>query len=70
MKGYQWRKGDVFAKGTHRWVVDQVFGNGLAVLRSCASAWATTNPLTYAEWNDDGLWRLESGDPKRPRRQA
>lgn len=57
--GYRWRKGDVFVSGgNHRWKVDQVFGDR-AVLRSCASSWATTNLLTFDEWNEGGQWTLE-----------
>lgn len=60
---YQWRVGDVFTKGTSRWVVDEVRGDGKAVLRSCGSPWATTIPLTVAEWHENGRWQLE---PKVP----
>ena len=58
---YRWRVGDVFTKGESRWRVDRVLRDGLlAVLRSCGSSWATTNALTFEEWNDDGQWVLES----------
>lgn len=56
---YNWRVGDVFAKGNSRWRVETVTGD-TAVLRSIGSAWATTRPLTYLEWlHGDSGWRLE-----------
>lgn len=54
---YQWRVGDRFRKGPSVWVVDSVRGDK-AVLRSEASSWATTIPLTWDEWNKDGGWEL------------
>jgi len=64
MDSYKWKVGDVFIHrdGTSRWAVDRVFGNDTAVLRSCSTSWATTTPLTYAEWNDRGQWHLARGD--------
>jgi hypothetical protein len=59
---YVWRVGDVFTDGTHCWRVDSVSGNK-AVLRSCGSSWATTIPLTFAEWREDGRWRLDVPPP-------
>lgn len=56
---YRWRVGDVFARGEARWRVDDVHGDR-AVLRSLGATWATTTPLTFEEWNDDGKWILES----------
>lgn len=56
---YQWRIGDVFTNGTHRWAVDRIVGDK-AVMRSCGSSWATTIPLTFNEWREGGRWRLES----------
>lgn len=55
---YVWRIGDVFTNGTFRWRVDSVKGDK-AVLRSCASDWATTIPLTFNEWREGGRWQLE-----------
>jgi hypothetical protein len=60
-KKYEWRIGDVFTKGTSRWEVVNTRGDR-AVLRSCSTSWATTNFLTFDEWNDDGLWTLEERD--------
>ena len=48
----------VWTKGDARWRVIRVDGDR-AVLQSCSSSWATTIPLTMAEWNDDGRWMVE-----------
>lgn len=55
---YSWKVGDVFTNGTNRWKVDSVVGDK-AILRSCTSLWATTVPLTYAEWQNNCKWFLE-----------
>ena len=58
---YEWRIGDVFTDGKHRWKVVSVNADKTkAVLQSCASSWATTIPLTFDEWHDGGRWRLEA----------
>lgn len=58
---YRWRLGDVFINGDARWEVELVNRSGdLAVLRSCSTYWAKTRLLTYAEWNEDGRWKLEA----------
>lgn len=64
MADYQWKVGDVFIhrEAATRWAVDRVFDDGTAVLRSCSTSWATTNPLTFAEWNDRGQWHLARGE--------
>lgn len=59
---YTWRIGDVFRNGNHRWKVDSIQGDK-AVMRSCGSAWATTIPLTFDEWHENGRWKLEPADP-------
>lgn len=56
---YRWRVGDVFTNGTHRWRVDSVRGDR-AVMRSCSTEWATTIPLTFAEWHEGHRWKLEA----------
>lgn len=56
---YQWRVGDVFTDGTHRWAVVSVYMER-AVLQSCTTYWAKTIALTYEEWNDRGQWQLEA----------
>ena len=56
---YEWKIGDVFTNGQHQWVVDSISGDK-AVLRSCASSWATTKLLTFDEWREGGRWRLEA----------
>ena len=60
MSDYKWKVGDVFTDGKYRWRVDSVEGER-AVLRSCGSSWATTIPLTFAEWREGGRWQLEGG---------
>jgi len=55
---YQWRVGDVFTNGEHRWRVDSIDGDK-AVLRSCSTDWATTIPLTYNDWHEGHRWKLE-----------
>lgn len=59
---YRWRIGDVFTNGTYRWRVEHI-SDDKAVLRSCSSAWATTVPLTFAEWHEGHRWRLEENEP-------
>lgn len=44
----------------HRWRVDEMRPGGKAVLRSVSSPWATTNPLTVAEFNDRNQWAVEA----------
>lgn len=61
MAEYQWRVGDVFTNGRHRWAVDSVDGDK-AVLRSKGSSWATTIPLTFQEWREGGRWQLERAE--------
>lgn len=56
---YHWKVGDVFTDGTSRWRVDSVHVDK-AVLRSCSTSWATTNPLTFAEWHEGHRWKLEA----------
>lgn len=55
---YRWRVGDVFTNGQYRWRIDSVEGDK-AVLRSEGSSWATTRPLTFAEWHEGHRWKLE-----------
>jgi len=55
---YQWRVGDEWTKGPHRWRVESIIGDR-AVLQSCSTEWARTVPLTVAEWCEDGWTRVE-----------
>ena len=59
LAAYQWKVGDVFINGPHRWKVDSVHGDQ-AVLRSCSTSWATTRLLTFDEWHEGGRWQLEA----------
>lgn len=63
VEAYRWRVGDVFTNGQYRWAVDRVDGDK-AVLRSCGSSWATTIPLTFDEWHENGRWQLETAPPE------
>lgn len=58
-----WRVGDVVCNGEHRWRVETVRDDGLGVLRSVSSPWATTNPLTVAEFDPRDEWSLEPRVP-------
>lgn len=55
---YQWRIGDVFTNGEHRWEVIRIHGDR-AVLQSCNAYWAKTILLTYPEWHEGHRWKLE-----------
>jgi hypothetical protein len=57
MDGYRWTRDDVFTNGKNNWRVDAVDGDR-AVLRSCATPWATTRWLTFDEWHENGRWTL------------
>jgi len=58
---YRWKVGDVFENGQFRWRVDELHAGDRAVLRSCGSSWATTIPLTFKEWHENGRWQLVIG---------